>query len=898
MSIGWFSLLIINIISFTNANPTQYTAEPRHIPVRFFKPIIAPSLAGRCYGCLVPSSDCTVPCSSPQRCFIRGPTPYNQVTDRRCTDERWVRDLLVDGCLTYNGLYWCMCSTDLCNSGDFSSIRGFDDCSSNPCPSGTICLDTKDGFSCICPPWQDDCTYAFTVGCTCKNGGRCIMGLGTYICECPYGYTGVNCEIRLRRQSSSSLPSPCPNQCERRTCTYRQSGFGLAPASCTCLPPSHYASSRSTCNTYRTPQPYVACNPNPCQHGQSCHLLTPVSFFCDACVPNPCQNGGSCVFDEPTGSFRCYCPAGYTGRTCDIDSAITTVPPDPCLPNPCRNGGTCQANNAGNFTCLCPAGFQGICCEIRSNPCVPSPCFNNGMCMASGTSFVCSCRNGFSGQRCEIRDPCFPNPCLNSGQCSSNGIGGFTCMCIQPYTGQRCEDRIDPCANQPCRNGGTCRPLNGNSYQCICPPGYSGYDCSIRDPCFQNPCLNGGQCDSTGMVSFTCICIQPYTGQRCEDRDPCASQPCMNQGTCVGENGGFRCTCPLGYSGNLCEIQDACQSNPCMNGGTCQRVNGNGGYQCACPSGFSGPRCETRDPCAQNPCLNGGQCYPSNNGGFTCQCPAGFSGQRCEDQDSCAAQPCQNRGVCVSSDDGSYVCQCRTGFQGRNCEQIDICGVKNPCICGTCQNDPYNPQGFICFCPPNYSGSRCEKILNCMDSGEDCMNGGQCIQRPLGDYVCSCPYPYCGSRCQSQRPSCGTMNTYPPPTTTPSSAATCSSSQCNNRGICQEVDHGRGIQCYCSTGWSGSRCQFSLSCKDNQQCSNGGVCREIAEDISVCQCSPQFWGERCEHAYEPWSQPGYDEQQQQQDTHNEYHNAYPPTADITQRSVSSKTKTRKQTSKN
>ena len=73
-----------------------------------------------------------------------------------------------------------MCSTDLCNSGDFTSIRGmlryirrefrymrsnfnlllgYDDCSNDPCPSGTICLDTKDGFSCICPPWQDDCTY-------------------------------------------------------------------------------------------------------------------------------------------------------------------------------------------------------------------------------------------------------------------------------------------------------------------------------------------------------------------------------------------------------------------------------------------------------------------------------------------------------------------------------------------------------------------------------------------------------------------------------------------------------------------------------------------------------------------------------------------------------------------
>jgi len=49
---------------------------------------------------------------------------FDLVTDRRCTNEHWIRDLLVDGCLTYNDQYWCMCSTDLCNSGDFTSIRG------------------------------------------------------------------------------------------------------------------------------------------------------------------------------------------------------------------------------------------------------------------------------------------------------------------------------------------------------------------------------------------------------------------------------------------------------------------------------------------------------------------------------------------------------------------------------------------------------------------------------------------------------------------------------------------------------------------------------------------------------------------------------------------------------
>ena len=37
-------------------------------------------------------------------------------------------------------------------------ILGYEDCSKNPCQDGTICLDTKEGFTCICAPWQEDCT--------------------------------------------------------------------------------------------------------------------------------------------------------------------------------------------------------------------------------------------------------------------------------------------------------------------------------------------------------------------------------------------------------------------------------------------------------------------------------------------------------------------------------------------------------------------------------------------------------------------------------------------------------------------------------------------------------------------------------------------------------------------
>lgn len=151
------------------------------------------------------------------------------------------------------------------------------------------------------------------------------------------------------------------------------------------------------------------------------------------------------------------------------------------------------------------------------------------------------------------------------------------------------------------------------------------------------------------------------------------------------------------------------------------------------------------DPCTSNPCLNGGTCIGIGFGGFSCQCPAGYSGQRCEDQDVCASAPCQNGGECTSNGAGSYECRCPTGFEGANCEQgesitfgmmnyqtfvhpvVDICGVKNPCICGTCQNDANSPQGFRCFCPPGYTGVRCETGPHIHDCAKDFKVSMQCF---------------------------------------------------------------------------------------------------------------------------------------------------------------------------
>ncbi|XP_072210311.1 basement membrane-specific heparan sulfate proteoglycan core protein isoform X3 [Excalfactoria chinensis] len=329
-----------------------------------------------------------------------------------------------------------------------------------------------------CPTCQDQ---------PCRNGGICEDAeSSTYICRCPQGFTGSNCEYS---QALHCHPEACGPDA---TCISQPDGQGY---SCRC----HLGKTGERCTegeavsvpSFDEVGAFVSYPPLTNVHHElrveaeflprapdglllfSAGKASPVEDFVALAMV-----GGHLEFHYELGSgtavLRSIEPVALgrwhrvTAERVHKDGTMTV---DGGAPVQRSSPGKSQGLNlhsplylGGVEPPLRPptnASFQGCIGEVSIN----------GKKVDLSYSFLRSRGVGQCGQS----SPCLHTPCLHGGRCLPLPTGSppFRCLCTSGFSGPRCEREADRCLeHNPCLHGGTCKD-NG----CICPEGYAGSYC-------------------------------------------------------------------------------------------------------------------------------------------------------------------------------------------------------------------------------------------------------------------------------------------------------------------------------------------------------------------------------------------------------------------------------------
>nr|XP_054760703.1 neurogenic locus notch homolog protein 2-like [Lytechinus pictus] len=369
----------------------------------------------------------------------------------------------------------------VCNAGVCQCPSGFSGlfCQERVCDPPCMHDGTCVGGVCICQPGftgkvcQDlDCIRP------CQNGGTCNFGA----CVCPTGYEGIACELEKHVSKATVFVLHYSGlQCESRECwPLCQNGGVCLDGLCEC--PYGYLGQYCQIRL-------AGCEQRPCQNGGTCVNGTCICHasysgpFCSIvaitpCDP-PCFNGGVCL------NGVCECEDGSTGQFCQHSASLEAFNIH-IYPNPNNDhmvgktvGFICETNSTSMSDI--PQWYDQNDMPIISRTEAPghriyyepiaqnaSYLIVNDLSANDRGRYVCAAGLTMRlAMTLVVYVPQCQEPCLNGGTCFNN-----ICMCRSGFEGPRCGIEMDRCP--ACANGGYC--IN---YKCICQYGFVGTMCQI-----------------------------------------------------------------------------------------------------------------------------------------------------------------------------------------------------------------------------------------------------------------------------------------------------------------------------------------------------------------------------------------------------------------------------------
>ncbi|XP_045064201.1 versican b [Coregonus clupeaformis] len=390
-------------------------------------------------------------------------------------DVRGLQQCTVNVCLNEASCYQrgsasiCVCEPGYIGQHCETDV---DECQSNPCRNGATCIDGVNSFTCVCLP-------SYT-GQLCEQGTRPGARPGTRPTQAGVtvgDHTGHHTDSSTQPRDHSHQPATQDkdlsthtkdqtrdpstdwmDQTTQQTIQDRNHSTDTKdhskyPATQTTQRPTHdrdptknqttHDRDHSTHTKDQTKQPSDPRFPTTHHKDQTSHSTTdqktPQHLNQTHTPPAHPSTSPPAHPSHPIPDWT-QTPLPEGEEFVDNDGAIGPPLPEAGPPVPDEPQSTYQPETGTDY--YIEAQFV----DVRGlQHCTVNVCLNEASCYQRGSSSICVCEPGYTGQRCETDvDECQSNPCRNGATCM-DGVNSFTCVCLPSYTGQLCEQDTEVC---------------------------------------------------------------------------------------------------------------------------------------------------------------------------------------------------------------------------------------------------------------------------------------------------------------------------------------------------------------------------------------------------------------------------------------------------------------------